>query len=446
MKTISRICALVLLVIAVTSCAQSQQTPSTKEQELTARAHTLLKLLQAGEYEKCIPLFDSSVLIMLNKDRLKAGWEAAEVQLGKLVKQTGDTFEDNADHPVVYLGCEFEHAQVDLKVLFNQHGKVLSFFTAPPHNDHYSLPSYAHPDSVIEREVAVVTDSFNLGATLTIPKNAAHPPIVVYVQGSGNNDRDETIKSNKDFKDIAYALANFGIASLRYDKRTFVYGAHHSSRSYLDLTPKEEVTDDAQSALKLARTFPEVDTSKIFLLGHSLGAMMAPRIAQLDGRLAGVIMMAAPARPFEDIVLEQEEYLLPQQASKEQSEKGIKATREFVERIKKHQYSDSTSPELLFNLPGKYWDYLRLYDQVKTAEILTVPMLLLQGDKDYQVSPKEYELWKKALGGNKKVTFMMFPGLYHLFMRGKGTYTDYNVPSHVSEEVTTTIAKWILQH
>jgi dienelactone hydrolase len=298
---------------------------------------------------------------------------------------------------------------------------------------------------VIEREVIVETDSFKMGGTLMVPKGAVHPPVVVFVAGSGPTDRDETIKSNKDFEDIAYALANYGIASLRYDKRTLIYG-NHAAGMPEDLTPKQEVVDDALSALILARQFPEVNATRVFVLGHSLGAMFAPRIAQLDAHLAGVIMLAAPARPFEDIVLDQMEYLLPQQMPKERAEKTLTEVRAMVTRVKQHHYSDTTASSFLFDLPPKYWDYLRLYDQVKTASILAEPMLIMQGDKDYQVSTKEYDLWKQGLGGKKNVTFMMFPGLYHSFMPGKGTYTDYDTPSHVPEDVTSTIAKWILEH
>ena len=102
-----------------------------------------------------------------------------------------------------------------------------------------------------------------------------------------------------------WGLASRGIAVLRYDKRTKAHGANLPADIGLD----EEVVLDALSALEVARNRPEIDSNRVFLLGHSLGGMMAPEIGLRDGRLAGIAILAAPSRPFFQVLTSQLEYL-----------------------------------------------------------------------------------------------------------------------------------------
>ncbi len=433
-----------LVVVFLLCC--STVTSFAQEQEYISLAKKFFKLLDAKRYSECTLLFDSTLSKVLNDSTLKTSWEPLLKNYGKLVKQDSELFESNKLYPSVFLGCVFEKATYDMKVVFNPDKKILGFFMMPPRTKaHYKLPSYAQPENLIEREVTVTTDTFKLPATLMLPKNVQHPPLVVFVHGSGPEDRDESIQANKPFLDIAMGLAAHGIASLRYDKRTFVYGLR-SMPDVNKMTPNEEVIDDALSAIRLARGFSEIDTANIIVLGHSLGAQFAPKIAELDQHLAGIIMMAAPARKFEDVVLDQIEFLLPQQMAREKAIVQIKKVSEQVERIKKHQYSDTTSPSLLLGLPPSYWEYLSHEDQIKTTAALSIPVLILQGDKDYQAGPKDFEIWKEALVKNSNVSFMLFPGLYHLFMPGQGTFTDYQTASNVSENVINVITGWINHH
>src|SRR5262249_57372826 len=126
-------------------------------------------------------------------------------------------------------------------------------------------------------------------------------PGVGLAHGSGPNDRDETIAQNKPFKDLALGLASRGIAVLRYDKRTKVYPAKMAGLA--GLTVKDEVVDDAIAAASMLRSQPRIDPARVFVLGHSLGGMLVPRIAAADAKLAGVIVMAGgppaphPPRP-----------------------------------------------------------------------------------------------------------------------------------------------------
>ena len=218
------------------------------------------------------------------------------------------------------------------------------------------------------------------------PTGVVDYPIAVLVHGSGALDKDETIYANKPFAELAHELANLGIATLRYDKRTYAYP------NLSGFTIRDETIDDALSAVKLAS---ELCNGPVYVIGHSLGATLAPWIATLTPKLSGIIMMAAVARPMDELIVEQTDYLLPSNASQEYKDEQIAAIK-------------SRSPQY-------FEGEMANYDQVKTAQSLTLPILVLQGERDYQVRMTDYSIWQKALNEHANVEFHSYTGLNHLF-------------------------------
>ena len=128
---------------------------------------------------------------------------------------------------------------------------------------------------------------------------------MVLVHGSSPQDMDETVIGNKPFRDLAEGLAERGVATLRYDKRTKVYGAKSEVKTLAD-----ETIDDAVSAARLCAKQPKVDARRVFVLGHSLGGYAAPRIAQAGGgAIRGMIVLAGTSRPLAVVIDEQIAYL-----------------------------------------------------------------------------------------------------------------------------------------
>ena len=255
-----------------------------------------------------------------------------------------------------------------------------------------------------------MTGDFRLPAVIVRPTEC--DAIVVMVHGSGALDRDETVYNNKPFRDIAEGLAEKGIASLRYDKRTFAYRQPVTSMD-------DETILDALSAVRLASKYGK----RVFLLGHSLGAMLAPIIAnRANGQLEGIILMAAPARNLEEVVREQFNYLLPSGAS------------------------DSYKEQQVENLRQRAPHYLQPQGQLTIAQQLNIPMLILQGERDYQVSMQDFRLWQQTLQDRDGTLFHSYPALNHLFMEGEGKSTpiEYQVQGHVAEYVLRDIADFII--
>ena len=238
------------------------------------------------------------------------------------------------------------------------------------------------------------------------------------------NDRDETLGPNKPFRDLAWGLADRGIAVLRYDKRTEVHGGKMGGNK--NLTVRGETIDDALLAVKLLRSRSDIDPKRIFILGHSLGGMLSPRIGAEDQSLAGLIILAGSTRPLPEVAREQLEYIasvLPNSGIK--PEEGLKM--------------------LMQAAPESYWKDLELYKPAQVAAKLKMPMLILQGERDYQVTKADLQGWRDALSARKDVTIKSYPALNHLFIAGEGksTPSEYERPGHVADYVVEDIAGWI---
>lgn len=283
-------------------------------------------------------------------------------------------------------------------------------------------------DSVREQKITVVSDSVRLPGTLCLPAGVAgRVPCVVLVHGSGPSDRDETIGPNRPFRDLAHALAARGIATLRYDKRTFVYGAQTEAVSGAPMTYDTETVLDACAALRLCRTFAEVDTTRLFVLGHSLGGMLLPRIAAgSQPAPAGLVAVAAPAVKLTESLRAQLRYLA-------QAGGGTQAQ------------ADAAADKMLAALPGSYLDDDAAYDATKAAAATAVPMLFVQGGHDYQVTSVDFFLWKRALGHRDDVTFCFFPELDHLMRRqpAMATPASYLEQKPLSAEAVDAIADFV---
>ncbi len=302
----------------------------------------------------------------------------------------------------------------------------------------FSRADYDKPQQYYEEEIQISEGDYAITATLMTPTTGTNFPVAILVHGSGPNDKDGTAINQRPLRDLAVGLASKGIATIRYDKRTKTYGLK-MVLSKATLTTKEEVTEDVHFAIEAAKKQKALNPNKIYVIGHSLGAMMAPRIGKENPDLAGIILMAGPARKLEDIVLEQYIYL---QATDAQ----IEAYKKQLALLKSGDYTNETpANELPLGLPPEYWKDLSSYNQVNIAQELTIPILILQGERDYQVTMEDYKLWQDALSEDTNAEFKSYPKLNHLFTEGEGASTpqEYqnalNIPLYVIEDISNFI-------
>jgi dienelactone hydrolase len=432
---------LVLILLALLPAvllAQPMAPPAAKSP--TAVAAELIDHLAKAEFQAAAANFAEAMRAAAPPEKLSEIWTAVQGQLGAYKRRTGVRTEKQGPYEVALVTAEFERGTVDFKVVVDDAGRVAGFFIVPPQQatPGYAPPAYVHKEAFQERDVTIGTGEWALPGTLAVSAGAGPFPAVVLVHGSGPNDRDETVGAEKPFRDLAWGLASRGIAVLRYEKRTRQHGSKLAAVK--DFTVQQETVDDALAAADLLRHTQGIDPKRVFVLGHSLGAMMAPRIGQRDPQLAGLIVMAGATRPLEDIILEQVSYLAGADGTVSDAEKGqIESLRAEVSKVKALKPGDTG---VALGAPASYWLDLRGYDPAVAAKSLKQPLLVLQGGRDYQVTPDSLEVWKKAVPG---ATFKTYPKLNHLFIEGEGKSLpqEYEKPGHVADEVIADLAAWI---
>ena len=328
---------------------------------------------------------------------------------------------------------------------------------------------YNSEEVLFENEV----DGVVLAGTLTFPKEGNNFPAVVMISGSGGQDRNEELLGHKPFLVISDYLTQNGIAVLRFDDR----GIAQSTGNH-DTATSEDFARDVLAAVNFLKTRNEIDKTKIGLIGHSEGGMIAPLATVQTSDVAFIIMMAGLGIPGDSILYLQGELIQRAEGtSEEEIQKSVKTQREIFSIVKNNsddekldkelrdkfykEYSEMTEeeksklgdPEVYLNMQIKtitspWFKYFLRFDPVPVLEKVKCPILAINGEKDLQVPPKEnLSAIETALkkGGNKNFEVKMLPGLNHLFQTSTtGAISEYGkIEETISPLALQTMLGWI---
>ena len=404
-----------------------------------AEARAVIEALARGDGERATRSFGADMLRAFPPDKALAAFKTVEEHRGAFERVEWTRTSEAGPLTLAWVGVQWRKSAIAVKMAFDGEERIVGFFFVSPSDAPPEEAAAESPAANIEQCDVEVGHDPALPGTITLPRGAHAAPAVVLVHGSGPSDRDEIMGKTRVFADLARGLVARGIVVLRYDKRTRV-----DARGVV--TVKEEVIDGALAAVQLLRGFPEVDPRRVFVLGHSQGGALAPRIAKADGRLGGVIVLAGPTRTLEDSQVEQLEYL----AGFEPNNPLLQYELEVAKAFRALVQSPSLEPsmQLPHGSTGAYFLDLRGYHPEELAGTLACPLLILQGARDYQVSVAEdFGVWQRALAGNPRATLRSYPKLDHRFVAGEGPSTpaQYARGGHVAPEVSADIATWILQ-
>jgi uncharacterized protein len=391
---------------------------------------------RAGDLTAVRSHFDAQMAAALSQDKLAQVWGQMTAMLGRLESwKLSEKRPEGALTLLVYT-LSLTGGGVQGRLALDRELAIAGlFFTplpppAPAPGANAETP--AAPPGVRVEAVRVGEAPWQLAGVLTAPTAPGKHPGVVLVGGSGPLDQDATVGANKPLRDLADGLAARGIASLRHEKRTFA----HRGRLSNDITVEQEVIADAVRALALLRTRPEVDPDAVYIVGHSLGAQLTPVIAERDGNVAGLVLLAPPARRMADAIVDQLRYL------------GQAPEQELTTLAKKAKaiYDGSAAPgEMFLGAPASYFTDLEQRDAMGVARKLAKPILVLRGARDYQVVERDFRAWQALIQKIPGSSAATLPGLNHLFILGKGKPgpAEYGAPGKVADSAIDRIASFV---
>lgn len=328
---------------------------------------------------------------------------------------------------------------------------------------------YISEDITFENKSAGVT----LAGTLTMPSSGSNFTAAILITGSGAQNRDEEIMGHKPFLVIADYLTQRGIAVLRYDDR----GTAQSTGDFHSATTAD-FASDVESAIAYLKTRKEINQSKIGLIGHSEGGVIAPMVATRSNNVAFIVMLAGSGVRGDSLLLLQQRQIYSVSMPKDTVSRILKVNEKVFEKIvnSKENVSQQDIIDLMtllkdnlvqvapqgFNVDAyiqqfaaqvstPWMQYFLCYDPKPALEKVKCPVLAINGSKDWQVIPQEnlsaiYAALKK--GGNEKITVKVYPGLNHLFQECiTGSPVEYGaIRQTFSPEVLKDIADWIMNN
>jgi hypothetical protein len=399
---------------------------------------TVLEHAQAGRFDEIRELFAPELRALVTPDTLRASWDAAISGYGRVTEIGAEQHGQGAGMMLTRTPVRCEHGTLTITIASNGEWIVGIQLDQPEHEvgNGWTPPPYADTAAFTEEDITLSGDGRTVPGTLTLPASTAPHAAVVLLSGSGPHDRDETIGANKPLKDLAWGLASRGIAVLRAEKVTHTHG-----RDLPDtFTLNDEYLPHARAAIALLRD--RLPGAVVHVAGHSLGATIAPLVAR-DTPVDGVILLAAGAQPIHWAAVRQMRYLATVQPV---PTSAIDTLTEQAERVDGDLTPDTPASELPFGTPAAYWLSVRDYHPVEVAAQLTVPMLMVNGGRDYQVTvDDDLALWRNGLAGHPNVTIEVFAPGNHLLTAGEGPATpaEYQTLHHVAPEIVDLIAGWI---
>ncbi|WP_445381179.1 alpha/beta hydrolase family protein [Robiginitalea sp. IMCC43444] len=329
---------------------------------------------------------------------------------------------------------------------------------------------YRSEDVTFENPEAGIT----LAGTLTLPVSGENFPAAILISGSGPQDRDESLLGHKPFLILSDHLTRSGIAVLRYDDRgTASSGGEFSSSTSLDFA------SDAEAALAYLKTRTEIDHSRLGLIGHSEGGLIAPMVAISSKEVSFVVLLAGPGVSGYDILLQQTELILRadgMETTKVQAELNLlqgaldiivnsreanalqpELNKYYLQKLEENptQVPEGMTAETLAQTYasrlGTVWmRYFLSYDPSPALEQISCPVLALNGSKDLQVpATQNLNAIRNALqkGGNKNITVKSMDNLNHLFQEAKtGSPSEYAaIEQTFSPVALEVISDWIIK-
>ena len=465
--------AIVLLLTAILALGGCGTGPTTEAGEFdwdfyNQRAEAFVTAMAAGDYPAAQAMLDPTMASLMDASELQALWERDVIGIaGPFESIIGIRNSEENGFLIASVTMRHQNTGFGWNIVFDHEGRVAGLWTTgtvalPPAPMAGQTAEPVSNAGFTEYPVTIGEGTdFPVNGLLAIPDNATGPvPAALIVGGSGTHDRDGTMFGQTPYRDIAQYLAANGIATLRFDRRLYTHAQAVLSAVGGALTVQEEIIDDALLAVELLKADPRIDPDRVFLIGHSLGANLAPRIAAAIDDFAGLILLAGSPRDLLEVALGQfeeslssaiAEGLLTSEPEIAAQTAQVEAFAEFIQGVPEltTEQAQATSVPLL-GASAYYFQELARHPFSEYAAQVSIPVLILQGGRDFQVrADLDLVLLQQEFSNNPNVTVHVYENLNHLFMPTTATnFTQHAIgittePGHVAPEVLADITNWI---
>ena len=396
--------------------------PTTPEERKEAAVETVHRFVN-GEYEAIHESLSPEMKEKLPLEHIERAGVSSDIDEGFEGIEAVEYDEESA---TAYVTFETATDRFLCTVPFDEYGRLDGFLIGPPEKgrlDEYEPPSYVDDEAFVERQFPVGVDGA-LDGLLAVPRGTEQYPAAVIVHGSGTSDKDGTMGATRPYRDLATGLATRGIATLRYDKRMLTDET---------LSPEERVVRDAVDAVERLQTDPAVDADRVFVVGHSLGGSLAPKIAAEAGA-AGAVALAGANGDALDLLLDQVERL----AERDRTDTSVEEAEEMVRRIREGAVN---ADESILGYPGGFWKFLREYDVNEFVEDCG-PVLACHAGHDWKVDDEEFENWQAVADETRR-----YSECNHLFIPvdDEDIVDAGRTEGHPVETVVADVAEFIVQ-
>ncbi|MCL2004140.1 MAG: alpha/beta fold hydrolase [Oscillospiraceae bacterium] len=418
------------------------------------RAEQFVMALVNGEYAAAAAGFDAAMRRGLGERGLQKAWEDTAEAAGRFLSLAGIEVVPHDEYDIYEVLSRHEKTGIKSRVVFSPDGLVAGLFFSFAEDLAAWDMAPAVKDGYTEFPIILGEGTeYPLRGMLTVPDGVSGKvPGVVLVHGSGPQDMDETVFENKPFLEIAEYLSANGFAVIRYDKRTYTHGAKMLQELGGSLSVWEETIEDAILATEMLKADSRIDRDRVFILGHSLGGMLAPRIHAMGGDYAGLILFAGSPRSLLEIIADQQRMAVLETLEGEALEAALEAFELADEQIAAIVNMPDDEAKATTDASGAsvyYWKDLHTHSAADYIEDITAPILVMHAGNDMQVfADKDFAGYQELLAGRDNVTFKLYEGLNHLFMpsditRRVDILDEYAVKANIDGQVLRDIAEWL---
>lgn len=435
LKKISKallLCALVL----VAGCTKKEPVIELTDENIKAISVEVADAFVNSEFKNIPQYLSKEAKEEITLQNLTQSWNKVTENLGSYQTMKIDVHR-LADRDLGYVYMTFKSGTVKLSLSFNQEMKIKGMYLNYPSK----IVEAVNTDEYTEQNVLVGVDEM-INGILTLPVGVDNPPVAILVQGSGVSNLNEEAYAMKPFEDIAHGLAKEGIATIRYDKRYYGYPEWDGIR---EVSLNWEYLYDFASVIHQLEDMP-VNHNQIYVIGHSQGGMLAPRLAYDHPEVKGIISLAGTPRGLEEVMKDQQYNAVVAQGSNEQMVQGVVDLADKVIAEIQSLTKETATDKVVNSYPLSYWYELNQSRPYIFMNELKCDVLILQGESDFQVFyDKDYQEWMKLTSGMDNVQMKSYPGLSHFFTPAiNNTVEDYKTPANVDEKVIQDMASWIL--